>query len=199
MPDDRRVLDGINRMVVDGTNMLFALRRSAEPLPPAALIGRLRAMVPPGVAITVVLDGSPEHGLVARQVASGVEIRYSGRSTADELIAHLVAEKYRPDVAGTLVVTDDIELSQTVKRSGGRTVRNGWLVRRLERQRLSAPSPGRPGLVPSQASSIGQGTPGSQAGQGPVDPDAAEAPRWSPGRNATRKRGNGRRRPAGER
>ena len=90
-------------------------------------------------------------------------------------------------------------LAAAVRRAGGRTVRNGWLVRRLERQRLSAPSPGRPGLVPSQASSIGQGTPGSQAGQGPVDPDAAEAPRWSPGRNATRKRGNGRRRPAGER
>jgi len=199
MPDDRRVLDGIKRLVVDGTNVLYALRRSPEPFPPAALIGRLRAMVPPGVAITVVLDGSPEHGLVARQVASGVEIRYSGRSTADELIAHLVAEKYRPDVAGTLVVTDDIELSQTVKRSGGRTVRNGWLIRRLERQVLSAPAPGRPGLVPTPASSIGQGTPGAQAGQNPRDPDAAEAPRWSPGRNATRKRGNGRRRPAGER
>jgi hypothetical protein len=184
VPDDRRVLEGIVRLIVDGTNVLYALRRSPAPLPPAALIGRLRAMVPPGVAITVVLDGSPEHGLVARQVASGVEVRYSGRATADELIAHLVGDPHRPEAAGTLVVTDDIELSNTVRRSGGRTVRNGWLIGRLERQRLSAPAPGRPGLVP------------------PPDPEAAEAaeaPRWSPGRGATRKRGNAHRRPAADR
>ena len=90
MPDDRRVLDGIARLVVNGTNVLHAIRRSPTPLPAAALIGRLRAIVPPGVVITVVLDGSPEHGLVARQVASGVEVRYAGRTTADELIAHLL-------------------------------------------------------------------------------------------------------------
>ena len=199
MPDDRRVLDGITRLVVDGTNVLFALRRSPEPLPPAALIGRLRAMVPPGVSITVVLDGSPEHGLVARHVASGVEVRYSGRSTADELIAHLLGEP-RAENSGTLVVTDDIELSTAVRRSGGRVARDGWLIRRLERQRLSAPATGRPGLVPAPATSIGQGTApgayGSQtAGEGPAD----EPPRWSPGRGATRKRGPSHRRPAGER
>ena len=145
MPDDRRVLEGIARMVVDGTNVLYALRRSPAPLPPAALIGRLRAIVPPGVAITVVLDGSPEHGLVARQVASGVEVRYAGRFTADELIAHLLEGQYRPEASGTLVVTDDIELSSVVRRSGGRTVRNGWLLGRLERQHLSSPAPGRRG------------------------------------------------------
>jgi hypothetical protein len=57
MVDDRRVLEGVTRLVVDGTNVLFALRRSPAPLPAAALIGRLRSVVPPTVAITVVLDG----------------------------------------------------------------------------------------------------------------------------------------------
>ncbi len=188
------------RLVVDGTNVLHSLRRSPAPLPPAALIGRLRAMVPPGVAITVVLDGSPEHGLVARHVASGVEVRYSGRFTADELIVRLLEDQYRPEASGTLVVTDDIELSSMVRRAGGRTVRNGWLIGRLERQRLSAPAPGRPGLAPSAASSIGQGSgPGTRAGKDAGGADAAEPPRWSPGRGATRKRGNAHRRPAGER
>jgi hypothetical protein len=149
-------------------------------------------MVPPTVAITVVLDGSPEHGLVARHVASGVEVRYSGRSTADELIAHLIQERYRPEASGILVVTDDIELSSTVRRSGGRIVRNAWLIGRLERQRLSAPVSGRPGLVPLPESSIGQ-APARSGGE------ESEGPRWSPGRGATRKRGNGHRRPAGER
>ena len=203
MVDDRRVLEGVTRLVVDGTNVLFALRRSPAPLPAAALIGRLRSMVPPAVAVTVVLDGSPEHGLVARHVASGVEVRYSGRSTADELIAHLMQERYRPDTFGILVVTDDIELSGTVRRSGGRVVRNAWLIGKLEKQRLSAPVSGRPGLAPPSESSIGQarghsGDPRPAAGSQPgaEEPDVA---RWSPGRGATRKRGNAHRRPAGER
>lgn len=200
MPDDRRVLEGISRLVVDGTNVLHAIRRSPAPLPAAALIGRLRAIVPAAVTITVVLDGSPEHGLVARHVASGVEVRYAGRSTADELIAHLL-EDLRSENSGTLVVTDDIELSSVVRRSGGRTARTGWLIGRLERQRLVAPAPGRPGLAPPPAASIGQGTgrAGSNAGADGGDTSEADLPRWSPGRGATRKRGPSRRRPAGER
>ncbi|MGD0862288.1 MAG: NYN domain-containing protein [Candidatus Limnocylindrales bacterium] len=200
MPDDRRVLEGIVRLVVDGTNVLHAIRRSPVPLPAVALIGRLRAIVPPGVAITVVLDGSPEHGLVARHVASGVEVRYSGRASADEFIVRLL-DDLRPETAGTLVVTDDIDLSSTVRRSGARTVRAGWLVDRLERQRLVAPAPGRPGLVPPRPAAIGQGT-GRSSSNGSLDaadPDAPEPPRWSPGRGATRKRGPAHRRPAGER
>jgi hypothetical protein len=199
MVDDRRVLEGVTRLVVDGTNVLFALRRSPAPLPAAALIGRLRSMVPPAVAITVVLDGSPEHGLVARQVASGVEVRYSGRFSADELIAHLVQERYRPEASGILVVTDDIELSGTVRRSGGRIVRNAWLIGRLERQRLLAPVAGRPGLAPLPESSIGQApthSGGPHPNAGPqTGGEESEGPRWSPGRGATRKRGNGHRRP----
>jgi hypothetical protein len=200
MPDDRRVLDGVTRLIVDGTNVLYAIRRSAAPLPAAALIGRLRAIVPPGVVITVVLDGSPEHGLVARHVASGVEIRYAGRFTADEAIVHLL-ENTRADNSGALIVTDDIELTNFVMRLGGRTARTGWLVGRLERQRLVAPASGRPGLAVQSAQSIGQGTGPAASNSGPNggDADGAETARWSPGRGATRKRGPSHRRRAGER
>ena len=201
MPDDRRVLEGVGRLVLDGTNVLHAIRRSPVPLPAVALIGRLRAIVPPGVAITVVLDGSPEHGLVARHIASGVEVRHSGRFSADELIAQLLDTRGQ-DNSGTLVVTDDIELSQAVRRSGGRTARTGWLIGRLARQRLVSPAAGRPGLVPSSSTSIGQGSSRSAANTGSAgssDPDASDPPRWSPGRGATRKRGPSHRRPAGER
>jgi hypothetical protein len=245
MPDDRRVLEGVERLVVDGTNVLFALRRSADPLPAAALIGRLRAIVPAGVAVVVVLDGSPEHGLVSRRVASGVEVRYSGRSTADEMIAHLAERDFAAGGTGLLVVTDDNGLAAIVRRGGGRTVRNGWLIDRLGRQRLSAPSVGRPSTPPPEAepgsagSNAGIGASGKwrgPAGSGTVrgaagrgasraggacgasraggagsgaagradasgaaarDADAAASDgRWSPGRGATRKIGNGRRRPS---
>ena len=193
-------------MIVDGTNVLYALRRSPAPLPPAALIGRLRAIVPPGVEIVVVLDGSPEHGLVSRQVASGVVVRYAGRWTADEAITGLAEHESAAGRAGLLVVTDDIELAASIRRAGGRTVRNGWLLDLLGRQRLSAPSAGRPAAPEAPR---GQGsarpTPGigasarSAAGSGPSGDDSdadAGAPRWSPGRGATRKTGNGRRRPS---
>jgi hypothetical protein len=193
-------------MIIDGTNVLHALQRSAAPLPPAALIGRLRAIVPPGVEIVVVLDGSPEHGLVSRQVASGVVVRYAGRWTADQAITDLAEHESAAGRAGLLIVTDDIELAGLVRRAGGRTVRNGWLIDRLGRQRLSAPTAGRPGVTPPSAG--GQGSPRSvpgigalgraAAGGGPSGGDAeadADAPRWSPGRGATRKTGNGRRRP----
>ena len=179
MPDDRRVLEGATRLVVDGTNVLYALSRAPAPLPAAALIGRLRAMVPPPVSVTVVLDGSPEHGLVSRRIASGVEVRYSGRISADALIGQLM-ERTPPDQAGGIVVvTDDAELSATVRRAGGRTARTSWLIDRLGRQRLSAPAPGKPS----------PGRPTAQAAQS-ATADEDEAPRWAPGRGATRKRGN---------
>jgi hypothetical protein len=200
VPDDRRVLDGVKRLIVDGTNVLYAFRRSPTPLPAAALIGRLRAIVPPDVSVTVVLDGSPEHGLVSRHVASGVEVRYAGRSTADELIAHLVEHEFAAGAPGTLVVTDDIELTGIVRRWGGRTVRDGWLIDRLDRQRLSAPSVGRPTAPTPGGQGPSVGRPGAGPAGSPLasaaDGSESEGPRWSPGRGATRKRGNPRRRPA---
>jgi hypothetical protein len=200
VPDDRRVLEGIVRLVVDGTNVLHAIRRSPTPIPAAALIGRLRAIVPPGVSVTVVLDGSPEHGLVARQVASGVEVRYAGRATADEFIGHLL-DPHDPKTSTTLVVTDDIDLTHIVRRSGARTIQTRWLVGRLDRQRLVAPAPGRPGLAASAAPSIGQGSAPSGGNNGPAtgNADGPEPVRWAPGRNATRKRGPSKRPPARER
>jgi hypothetical protein len=219
MPDDRRVLDGIERLVVDGTNVLHALRRSPSPLPAAALIGRLRSIVPPGVSVILVLDGSPEQGLVSRHVASGVEIRYAGRFTADEIIARLVEHEFAASSEGTLVVTDDIGLANIVRRTGARTTRNGWLLDRLDRQRLSAPSAGRPSTPPpGPPPARGTGTSpagrnagrsfsgrppassptsaGAGSGAGAAAEADAEGPRWSPGRGATRKIGNGRRRPS---
>jgi hypothetical protein len=218
MPDDRRVLEGVERLVVDGTNVLHALRRSPSPLPAAALIGRLRSIVPPGVSVILVLDGSPEHGLVSRHVASGVEIRYAGRFTADDVIARLVEYEFAASSGGTLVVTDDIGLSNIVRRTGARTTRNGWLMDRLDRQRLSAPSTGRPTTPPGTPPAGGIGRPpagrntgrsfgshppassttsaGAGSGAGAAAESDAEGPRWSPGRGATRKIGNGRRRPS---
>ena len=239
MPDDRKVLEGVERLIVDGTNVLYALRRTTSQVPAAALIGRLRSIVPAGVSVIVVLDGTPQQGLVSRHVASGVEIRYAGRFTADEVIARLVEYEFAASNVGSLVVTDDIGLTNIVRRAGGRTARNGWLLARLDRQRLSAPAVGLPsspspsgppaaigrpgpgraaGLAARRGGNAGRGSelgegrgrsdgrgartgPGTGAGTGPGtgavkgDDEAPDNPGWAPGRGATRKVGNGRRRP----
>jgi len=41
-------MTGTTRLLVDGTNLLHQLSSGPERQPPAALIGRLRAAIPPG-------------------------------------------------------------------------------------------------------------------------------------------------------
>jgi hypothetical protein len=176
-------------MIVDGTNVLHALaaaRGTASRLPEAALVGRLRAVVPASVAVEIVLDGPPDRGLTGRRLAAGVAVRHSGRLSADEVIVGLVAGAARAPGArpAVLVVTDDRALGAEVGRHGAEVRSSTWLLDRLARMRLTSPATGRP-RPPAH----------------PLDgkPDSGDDDRrpWRPGRGATRKRGNPRRRPRG--
>jgi hypothetical protein len=171
----RDPLAGVTRLVVDGTNLLHALRRGSEPAPSSALVGRLRAMIPPEISVEVWFDGSGPGGAV-QKATSGVVIRFSGRRSADALILDLA------EPAGMLVVTDDRELRELLGARGTATARTAWLVRRLERGRLLGPSVGnrRPPVHHPSGST--------------VEPEREP---WKPGRGATRKRGNPKRRRAG--
>lgn len=167
-------LTGATRLLIDGTNLLHALARRGGPLPTVAVTGRLRALVPPGVAVTLVLDGGPAPGGTDRRLTSGIDVRYSGRRSADALLGDLVAAA--PE--GALVVTDDLALGAALRAAGARTARTSWLAERLSRQRLEAPAVGRP-----------KPPPGPPPG-GPGDADEETGPRWKPGRGATKKTGN---------
>jgi hypothetical protein len=180
-------LEGTARLFVDGTNLLHALGRArgatpaeGRPLPAAALVGRLRALVPAGTAVTIVLDGMPAPGAIGRRATSGVDVRYAGSRSADVLLHDLTRTTPNPEL--TLVVTDDVELGRALRALGARTAHGSWLAGRLDRQRLVAPSAGRP-KPPRDASSVG----GSGADRDGGDGDA---PRWKPGRGATKKTGN---------
>jgi len=177
-------LQGTARLYVDGTNLLHTLGRDhgaapadGVPLPAAALVGRLRALVPATTAVTIVLDGMPAPGAIGRRVTSGVEVRYAGSRSADTLLHDLARTTPNPEL--TLVVTDDIELSRALRRLGARTAHGSWLVARLDRQRLVAPAAGRPKAPPAATS------PSAAV----ADRDG-DAPRWKPGRGATKKTGN---------
>jgi predicted RNA-binding protein with PIN domain len=185
---DRRPRDPLehtSRLVVDGTNLLHALSRSADRLPAATLVGRLRGLIPPAIAIELVFDGPPERGLRGERIASGVHVRYSGSRSADAVILSLVDDvrgSAGPEATGTiLVVTDDHDLRNRLRARGARSARADWLLGRLDRGRLASPSAGNP-----------RG-PSPQPADGPDDDE--DRPRWQPGRGATTKRGPGRRPP----
>lgn len=191
MTTSRDPLAGVGLLVVDGSNLLHALRAAPSsdggPVPPpAALIGRLRGVVPSAIEIQLVFDGPPERGLGSARIASGLSVRYSGRRTADEAILDTI--RNRPAggalVEGTLVVTDDRELIRSVQRLGARAVGTEWLLRRLGRARLSSPGPGR--STPPAVSDA----PDAQSGEDVSEPERRP---WRPGRGATSKRGNPRR------
>jgi hypothetical protein len=184
VPTSRDPLATTDRLIVDGSNFLPALAGRGDRVPQAALIGRLRAAIPASTGIELVFDGAREPGLRGERIASGLLVRHAGRRSADDVILGLVdqarAVAGMSGVAGLLVVTDDRALRSAVQAIGARTAGTGWLLGRLDRPRLSAPSVGnrRPPATPQIT---------------PRDDEPERTP-WKPGRGATTKRGNPRRR-----
>ena len=173
----RDPLAATTRLLVDGTNLLHALSQGPEPMPSAALVGRLRGIVPGDISIELVFDGPHERGLRGERIAAGVRVRYSGARSADSVILSLVGEVAATEgtaAAGTiLVVTDDRDLRTRLRMRGARSAGAAWLLGRLDRGRLSSPATGNARPPPA-----------------PEDEDQDEdRPRWQPGRGATTKRG----------
>jgi predicted RNA-binding protein with PIN domain len=191
-------LEGIERLLVDGTNLLHAMRRGAPAAPAATLIGRLRGVIEMPIRIEILFDGPPDRGLRDARIASGVSVRYSGRLSADAVLVRLVFEAEDPGTI--LVVTDDNDLRHEITRRGGRTASAMWLIGRMERGRLQSPSIGRPGPPPQQPADAAA-QPGTTPSPRNPGADAAtpdrdtDGPGWSPGRGATAKKGNPRRAP----
>jgi YacP-like NYN domain len=185
-PTDRDPLAATARLIVDGTNLLHAMSRRQGAAPPAALIGRLRGIIPSRTAIELVFDGPPEPGLRNERIAAGVTIRYSGGRSADAAIIDLVDDVRRhggTDGSATiLVVTDDRDLRHGARLRGARTAGGSWLLARLDSGRLTAPSVGNPR--------------GAATGGAIDDPDDGRRG-WRPGRGATTKRGNPHKAPKG--
>ena len=150
---------GVERVFIDGSNLLFALGRGparenrpatggAPPLPPGAIIGRLRAAFPPAVSVELVFDGRALGGVNGR-LATGLRVSYSGGETADRLIDEGVLAQLNADgPAGTwgiLVVTDDRGLRNLVVSKGARVAGTAWLARRIGQSFDDAPFRGGPG------------------------------------------------------
>jgi hypothetical protein len=177
-------------LLVDGTNLLFAMSRAPGAAPGSALIGRLRGAVPPSVAIDVVFDGPGERGLRNERIASGLRVRYSGPRTADAVLLSMVEETRASDgpagTAAILVVTNDRALKGALHAKGARTAGADWLLGRLDRVGSGRPPAGakaKPSTKPRPAPPP------------PSEDDDPDAGRWEPGRGATVKKGNPRKAP----
>ena len=148
---DRDPLAATRRLLIDGNNLLHALSQAAGNTgasPAAALIGRLRGIIPAAVTIELVFDGPAERGLRNERIAAGVVVRYSGGRTADAVILTMIEDVRLLDGAdGTatlLVVTDDRDLRHGSRLRGARTAGSAWLLGRLGSGRLASPSIGNP-------------------------------------------------------
>jgi len=198
----RDPLIGVERLLLDGNNLLHALSAGPAAAPQATLIGRLRAVIPAHVRIEIVFDGAPDKGLHGTRLANGLTVRHAGRLTADAMLLRLVTEATGGVPTGPtpalLVVTDDGRLAQDLRTRGAGTIGTSWMVRRLARPHLAAPSVGRP--RPPAGSGIGRPHPGprseaaaaagSDPGRGTARDAEAARTGWRPGRGATTKRGN---------
>ncbi|HWP64001.1 MAG TPA: hypothetical protein VNO86_11080, partial [Candidatus Binatia bacterium] len=127
----RDPLLGIGRLVVDGTNVTHALGAGQGPAPATLLIGKLRSVIPPPVAIDLVFDEPPAPGL-GRRIGPGLEVHHAVDRPADDLIVDLVAAADRASrpgsgsTPGVLVVTDDLDLRRRVRLRGAATAPTAW-------------------------------------------------------------------------
>ena len=194
-------------VLVDGDNLLHRVRGMRDEAGLRWLLPRLRAWRPTNVTITVMLDGHPDPGEAhRRRVATGVEFRHSGDLDGDSAIVGTLRARPYSDRSRTIVVTDDRQLGDRVRHSGGMVRRLDWLVNGL------AASVGE--AVPANGGSVAAGSNSSRAkrpigiGGGQRRPAVAsgatnsaagdateEREPWRPGRGATTKHGNPRKRP----
>jgi hypothetical protein len=174
------LLDGVELLLIDGNNLLMRTTGSAGPGAVRALLVRLGSTLPPATRAIVMLDGRPAAGLGRARRLGAVEARHAGPLSADDALVELVASQPLP--ARALVISDDRQLRDRVRQMGAQTHRLASLQAILERP---------PGAGPRAGGDIGRRPPA-------VEDDDTDGRRpWQPGRGATRKTGNPRRRRRG--
>jgi hypothetical protein len=192
----------IELVIVDGNNLLHAVRGSGDQGATAWLLPRLAEGLPEGVHALVVLDGHPTPGLSDRRPAApGVTVRHAGSVSADDVIVGLLEGRPYAERARSLVVSDDRGLRDRARHAGAPSRPVDWLVRRMGGGPGRGGPPGRagPGAVPGTGRPIGIGQgkppPGPRGRDPRTDAPGGAREGWRPGRSATRKRGPAHRAP----
>lgn len=126
----------IRRILVDGRNVQYALARGTAggSVPTPVFVAQLRAAIPTGAKLELILDGFPSGG-VTGHVSPGLDVAYSRHRSADQAIAERVraaAFELGPiGIDAILVVSDDREVGAEARRVGARAVGTAWLIERM--------------------------------------------------------------------
>ncbi|MDA8201951.1 MAG: hypothetical protein M0Z49_04185 [Chloroflexi bacterium] len=188
MSERRDAWSEVEALLIDGNNLLHAVAGDAGPAALRGLLPRLVAAVPSSVDTVVVLDGTPDPGAPSwTRLRHGLVVRHAGRRSADAVLVDLVEARPFDRRALTVVITNDVGLAQGVRRAGGRVRPVAWLARQFATGAAALPAGGSVGWRRPPMPLPGDG--GERDGRD----DEAARPAWSPGRGATRKRGNPRR------
>jgi rRNA-processing protein FCF1 len=170
--------EGTEVLLIDGNNLLHRVSRSVDEGAQRLLIAKIRATVPETLATVMMLDGhAAARTKRSEKVSKGFEIRHAGSITADDALMRIVFNTPMQERHEITVVTDDRPLADRARTMGAHTRRLEWLEAILD-----APQP-------RTSTNIGAGRRPKPGFEPP------ERNPWSPGRGATRKRGNPKRQP----
>ena len=191
--------DELELLLVDGDNLLHAVRGGRDDGGVAWLLPRLSRWRPAGLRIVVALDGHPAHGETShRRAATGIEFHHAGARSADDLIIDLLTRQPFSARARSAVVTRDLGLTDRARRVGGLTRTPDWLTEQLdEPNRQPSPTPGR---LPARSARVSRHaappmcSPPMRSGR-PGDPAAARPASAATHGGAPGRRGDARLRP----
>ena len=171
-------LAGVSRLYIDGNNLLHRTSGGVDAGAQRLLLAKLSGAIPPTIHTVVMLDGHAASGTDRRhRVRRGLEIHHSGSISADDALLYLIKDVAPSERPQLTLVSDDRSLYEKARRLGAHTQRLAWLEGLLDKP-----------AGESRPVSVGAGKPPPQE-----KPETEREP-WKPGRGATRKRGNPRRR-----
>jgi len=126
-------------VIIDGNNLLHSLPSQEQNRDSVRRLA-LDTVRHGGMSLTVVFDGPPPVGSPNPEHLGRLTIRYSGASSADELILHLLPRSGR--ASEWVVVTDDRALRDRVCERGAQVRTLGeWRSRRSRKPRRVSREP----------------------------------------------------------
>lgn len=116
--------------LVDGNNLMHALAAAGHDVGREGLCRLLVPLVQQGQRVRVIYDGAPPpEGLAAQIAQTGVEVLYSGRASADDL---LVREMHADSAPRLLtVVTSDREVRRAAEKRRCKLIGSEEFARKL--------------------------------------------------------------------
>jgi predicted RNA-binding protein with PIN domain len=132
------------RILVDGNNLMHAVREIGDEVGPSAvcrLLGDFAEAT--GLAVTVVFDGGGPSGRLAEQIHDPrIAVCYGGPRQADDVLEELIAAHTAP--RRLTVVSSDREVRRMATRRQCRSVKADLFARRLLAPPPPAPEPVEP-------------------------------------------------------